>query len=324
LKIIVRYLSSIRAPRADGKAEQPYGRDAKEWLRKKLIGKRVQVVVEYVRSAPEERVFVSVFHNKINLAEGLVAAGLVEVVRHRMDEDRSLHYDALLAAETTAKAHKLALHSGKPPAPYTVVDLSLRPRAPAGAAAADVEAANVQARANVLFIHLLHILLIYFVYTRCCRRARQRFVCTFCLYILYVYCLYILLQARAISAKAKSYLPFLLKSGATRAIVDYVANGARYKVLVPKENCIIALCLAGIKCPQAARVGAGGGGAEPYGEDAARFARALCLQQDVTIEVDAMDKGDNFLGAVYVNGRTNVAVELVKAGTRQRFVYTFC
>jgi staphylococcal nuclease domain-containing protein 1 len=49
------YLASVRAPRpggssALGASEQPYGRDAKEFLRKKLAGKRVQVIVEYVRS----------------------------------------------------------------------------------------------------------------------------------------------------------------------------------------------------------------------------------------------------------------------------------
>ncbi len=78
-------------------------------------------------------------------------------------------------------------------------------------------------------------------------------------------------RAVQLSAKAKQYLPSLVKAGQTRAIVDYVASGSRYKVLVPRENCIIALCLAGIKCPQAS--GPGGRGGEPYGDDAARCER---------------------------------------------------
>lgn len=42
---------SVRAPRAGGRdrAPEPYGLDAREFLRKKLIGKEVTVKMEYTR-----------------------------------------------------------------------------------------------------------------------------------------------------------------------------------------------------------------------------------------------------------------------------------
>lgn len=43
--------------------------------------------------------FAKVEHGR-NIAEELVKAGLATVIRHRMDEERSAKYDALMAAET--------------------------------------------------------------------------------------------------------------------------------------------------------------------------------------------------------------------------------
>lgn len=34
-----------------------------------------------------------------NLSEGLLSAGFAEVVRHRKDEDRSIHYEEYVSAE---------------------------------------------------------------------------------------------------------------------------------------------------------------------------------------------------------------------------------
>ncbi len=42
----------------------------------------------------------------VNVGEALVAAGLAEVQRHGVTDERSSHYDALLAAETKAKEEK--------------------------------------------------------------------------------------------------------------------------------------------------------------------------------------------------------------------------
>ena len=64
-------------------------------------------------------------------------------------------------------------------------------------------------------------------------------------------------------------------------------NGARFKLLVPKENCVIIFCLAGIRCPQTSR---NGSEAEPFADEAYAFSRAQCLQREVDVEIEAVDK----------------------------------
>lgn len=50
--------------------------------------------------------------------------------------------------------------------------------------------------------------------------------------------------------KAKTYAGSLQRAGQTKAIVDYVFNGSRYKLFVPSENCYIMFALSNIRCPQ--------------------------------------------------------------------------
>jgi hypothetical protein len=51
LLLLLAATCSVRAPRAGGRdrAPEPYGLDAREFLRKKLIGKDVTVKMEYTR-----------------------------------------------------------------------------------------------------------------------------------------------------------------------------------------------------------------------------------------------------------------------------------
>lgn len=50
--------------------------------------------------------------------------------------------------------------------------------------------------------------------------------------------------------KAKSYAGSLQRAGQTKAIVDYVFNGSRFKLYVPTENCFVMFALANVRCPQ--------------------------------------------------------------------------
>ena len=104
-----------------------YANEAREFLRKKLIGKHVKVTIDFIRPKEgefEERECATVRyanHNTCvflspnvpylkdltlrpalarNVAEQLIDKGLASVVRHkRDDEDRSPDFDKLLAAE---------------------------------------------------------------------------------------------------------------------------------------------------------------------------------------------------------------------------------
>ncbi|KAG6481964.1 ribonuclease TUDOR 2-like [Zingiber officinale] len=151
-------LSSIRAPkmgnpRRDEKPA-PYAREAKEFLRTRLIGNQVNVSMEYSRKVgaadgsngavsnpADSRVmdFGSVFLVKsgaddnssastnqpgMNVAEMVVSRGFATVVRHRDFEERSNHYDALLAAESRAINSRKGIHSAKDSPVMHITDLT--------------------------------------------------------------------------------------------------------------------------------------------------------------------------------------------------------
>uniref|UniRef100_A0A672R1H1 Staphylococcal nuclease domain-containing protein 1 n=1 Tax=Sinocyclocheilus grahami TaxID=75366 RepID=A0A672R1H1_SINGR len=114
----------------------PYMFEAREFLRKKLIGKKVNVTVDYIRAATSametggvpafpERTCATVTIGGINIAEALVSKGLATVIRYRQDDDqRSSHYDELLAAEARAIKNGKGLHSKKEVPIHRVADIS--------------------------------------------------------------------------------------------------------------------------------------------------------------------------------------------------------
>ncbi|KAG2678373.1 hypothetical protein I3843_11G000400 [Carya illinoinensis] len=211
-------LSSIRCPkmgnpRRDEKPA-PYAREARDFLRTRLIGRQVNVQMEYSRKVSmadgsaaatgtaDSRVmdFGSVFllspikvegddtpspapptsvsQPGVNIAELVVARGFGTVIRHRDFEERSNYYDALLAAESRSIVGKKGLHSAKDPPVMHVTDLLM---------------ASVK--------------------------------------------------------KARDFLPFLQRSRRIPAVVEYVLSGHRFKLLIPKETCSIAFSFSGVRCP---------------------------------------------------------------------------
>ncbi|THU53720.1 hypothetical protein C4D60_Mb10t17430 [Musa balbisiana] len=206
-------LSSIRAPkmgnpRRDEKPA-PYAREAREFLRTRLIGHQVNVSMEYSRkvgvadgpstvvsSSADSRVmdFGSVFLVKsendetsspsvnqpgvTNVAEMVVSRGFATLVRHRDFEERSNHYDALLAAESRAINSRKGIHSAKDPPVMHITDLTM-----------------------------------------------------------------------ASAKKARDFFPFLQRSRRHAAVVEYVLSGHRFKLLIPKETCTIAFSFSGVRCP---------------------------------------------------------------------------
>nr|XP_002128402.1 staphylococcal nuclease domain-containing protein 1 [Ciona intestinalis] len=148
------HLASVRPPRFDdvvhtkgkdappeapkGKSrplyDVPYMFEAREFMRKKLIGKKVTVTIDYIKpssaatdtlGAFPERTCATVRSGGINIAEALVSKGLVKVVRHRQDDDaRSSRYDDLLAAEQRAVKTCKGVNSKKEPPIHRVADVS--------------------------------------------------------------------------------------------------------------------------------------------------------------------------------------------------------
>jgi staphylococcal nuclease domain-containing protein 1 len=121
-------LSSVRQPKPTDPKQSPFSAEAKEFLRKKLIGKHVKVTIDGKRPATdgyEEREMATVLHNNKNVALLLVENGYASVIRHRMDDtDRSPLYDELLAAEETAQGDKKGMWADKPQKQINFVDYS--------------------------------------------------------------------------------------------------------------------------------------------------------------------------------------------------------
>ncbi|OUM69319.1 hypothetical protein PIROE2DRAFT_67984 [Piromyces sp. E2] len=128
-------LSSIRKPPQDkpqatgrNAQESGYAYEAKEFLRKKLIGKNVHVKVDYIKEAQEnfeERECATVTYKNQNVAELLLSKGLALVINHRHDDqDRSPFYDRLRMAEEEAKEKNIGVHSNKEAPVYRYVDAS--------------------------------------------------------------------------------------------------------------------------------------------------------------------------------------------------------
>jgi len=136
------FLASIRAPKLEGERPSgpfrplydiPFMFEAREFMRKKLIGQNVHVIVDYIQ--PEsmdnngysypEKVCGSVTIGGINVAEALVSKGLASVVKYKAgDDQRSSHFDDLLSAEDKAKKSTKGMHSTKNIPTRRIADLS--------------------------------------------------------------------------------------------------------------------------------------------------------------------------------------------------------
>lgn len=121
-------LSSIRQPKPSDAKQNLFGAEAKEFLRKKLIGKHVKVTIDGKKPPSEgfeEREVATVLVNGKNVALTLVEAGYASVIRHRRDDpDRSPDYDQLLLAEEAAQKEEKGMWSEKTPAAKQYQDYS--------------------------------------------------------------------------------------------------------------------------------------------------------------------------------------------------------
>ncbi|KAL2861249.1 putative transcription factor (Snd1/p100) [Aspergillus lucknowensis] len=236
-------LASIRQPKPSAPEQAPFGADAKEFLRKKLIGKHVKVTIIGKKPATEgfeEREVATVMQGNTNVALALVQSGYASVIRHRQDDtDRSPDYDDLLIAEAEAQKDGKGMWSSKPPKVKQYQDYS----------------ESVQ--------------------------------------------------------KAKMEVSILQRQKRVPAVVDFVKSGSRFTVLVPRENAKLTLVLSGIRAPRSARNPSEA--SEPFGQEAHDLANRRCLQRDVEIDVETIDKVGGFIGTLYVN-KENFTKVLLEEG----------
>ncbi len=106
----------------------PWLFEAREFLRKKLVGKTVKCTLDYVTPARDnfpEKLCYTVSIGGANVAEALVSKGLATVIRYRQDDDqRSARYDELLAAEAQAIKGFKGVHAKKDIPHHRINDLT--------------------------------------------------------------------------------------------------------------------------------------------------------------------------------------------------------
>lgn len=54
-------------------------------------------------------------------------------------------------------------------------------------------------------------------------------------------------------AQAKSLFTMLQRAGRHQGVVQHVVNGARFKILIPRQSCIVSFALSGLRCPTTGR-----------------------------------------------------------------------
>jgi len=128
------FLASVRAPNLGnakkGTQDAPWSFDAREFLRKALIGKKVIVEVEYAKEIPgNERgpqmilEFATVLLGEANVNVLIVSEGLAHAVRPRAEENGSAHYIQIAEAERGAADARKNLHSPQPAPGHRINDL---------------------------------------------------------------------------------------------------------------------------------------------------------------------------------------------------------
>ena len=119
--------------------------------------------------------------------------------------------------------------------------------------------------------------------------------------------------------KAKAYSGALVRAKTLKAVVEYVFNGARFRMFIPSENCHITFSPNALRCPQPS----GNPGSkvakpsEPFGDEAKRHARLTVLQRSVEISCSGVTTGGVITGTMFVGQggqRRDYALELVGAG----------
>ena len=271
------HLASVRAPRVGnerrGQKSEPWAVEAKEFLRKRCVGKPCRVKMEYARkvaagggadgdggdgratrpNAPERLLeFGTVLlandgggfdDAAVDAGELLLIRGLAACVKHRGEEERSSRYDDLLAAERRAVASKKGLQNPNKEAPTHHLN--------------DIAGNAAKARQFLPFLQRAgrcHGVVEYVV-------AGHRF---------------------------KLVVP---KEG---AMISFALAGVRCPQ--PPRN-------PGEAPADRSAIAADAGAS-------LAFARRHCAQRDVEIEVDAVDKAGTFLGNLYLIGGDGSRTEL--------------
>ena len=120
--------------------------------------------------------------------------------------------------------------------------------------------------------------------------------------------------------KAKTYSGALMRAGTVKGTVDFVFNGALFKIFIPSENCHIRYSPSMVRCPQPSPSPGSkqpGRPGEPFGDEAKSHSRLHLLQRQVEIVCNGVTNSGIITGAMYIGtgkNRRDYTIELLGAG----------
>ena len=89
-----------------------------------------------------------------------------------------------------------------------------------------------------------------------------------------------------------------IEAMACESILTPFRSSRRYKLWIPKENCSIMMALGEVRCPQPSSTNASARAAEPFGDEAKRFAKLHVSQRTVEVKIMSCTNGGVMTGKV--------------------------
>lgn len=120
--------------------------------------------------------------------------------------------------------------------------------------------------------------------------------------------------------KAKAYSGSLIRAKTVKGVIDYVFNGALFKIFIPSENCYIRFAPGMVRCPQPSPSPgskAASKPAEPFGDEAKCYSKSNLMQRTVEIDCQNVTNSGIMTGNLFVGTgsyRKDYAIELIGAG----------
>ncbi|KER33498.1 hypothetical protein T265_00614 [Opisthorchis viverrini] len=112
-------------------------------------------------------------------------------------------------------------------------------------------------------------------------------------------------------AKSRQFLPFLKRTPRFNAVVEFVVHASRMRVFLPSETCLVTLLLSGIQCPRRGRPKPDGTDEPdmPFSIEGYNLVRELCMQRNVEVTIETIDRVGNFVGWMFVDAPPNESSE---------------
>jgi len=277
------FLASIRAPRiptrpkpnktgkgAEGYKGDPYGLEAKEFVRASLIRKKIKIQKEYSRQTRSDTKsdWVTVFYldegTTKNMNVELCRRGLAHLAPHSRGERRATNYAELQQAREEAERKKNNIFSDEPYQRKVLVDFTSRVKKD--------EAVKVRT-------HVCQFCRDFLGFDpENSRRRRNR---------------------DEDEEEQEPFAPVPL-----RGIIEYIISGGRVKIYLPQHHTKITLVTSGIQVESKGDLG-----------NEAREIMQEYRQQEVMVEVERVDRNNNFIGHIrYGSDMQNLSVPLLKKG----------